>query len=63
MELNGRKIDLSCPWEHQCWADQVCLNQCPETLLDALRKSAVLEHELGLTPHTDPDLEAVCTIC
>jgi len=42
--VNGWKID----------------NSCPESYLDVLRRSALLEHELKLLPHNDPDLEAVC---
>jgi hypothetical protein len=32
-------------------------------LFDVLKKSAELEHECELLPHTDPDLQAVCPIC
>jgi hypothetical protein len=63
MELNGRIIDWSCPYEVQCFADMGCAYSCPETLFDVLKKSAELEHECELLPHTDPDLQAVCPIC
>lgn len=26
-------------------------------------QTALLEHELGLTPHTDPDIDDACTEC
>lgn len=60
---SGRELDNSCPFSHKCWADQGCIDppECPPTALDVLRRAAVLEHELGLLPHDDPDIAAVCT--
>lgn len=60
---SGRVVDLSCPFENQCWADQACLSQCPDTGLDVLRRTAKLEHETGLVPHTDPEVEEMCEEC
>jgi len=56
----GRILDRSCPYSGDCWAQQGCLDECPRTLHDVLVESAYLEHELGLTPHTDPDLAWAC---
>lgn len=63
MELNGRQIDTSCPFMSQCWGDQGCFQECPETLIDVLRNTALLEHENKMTPHTDPDVKALCELC
>jgi hypothetical protein len=46
-----------------CWGNQGCDQECPPTLLDVLENSAALEHELGMTPHTDPDLAVACKEC
>jgi len=59
----GRVINLSCDFEADCFAYQYCATECPPTLLDVLKDSARLEHELNLLPHNDPDLKAVCPIC
>jgi len=61
VELNGRVIDTSCPFMSQCWGDQACAQDCPDTLIDVLRNTARLEHENDLVPHTDPDVFALCT--
>lgn len=65
VEVNGRQIDNTCPFMNECWADGGCLygNGCPPTHFDVLKKSARLEHELEMVPHTDPDLASVCPIC
>lgn len=63
VQVNGRAIDNSCPYMGRCWADGYCEGTCPPTAYDKLRRSAELEHELNLTPHTDPDLKAVCARC
>jgi hypothetical protein len=63
MLSSGRVIDMSCPFSGDCFANQGCWQECPETLLDVLRESAELEHELDLLPHTDPDLLEVCPLC
>lgn len=58
--VNDRRIDVTCPYAHLCWADQFCPNACPDTLYYVLKRSAELEHELEMMPHTDPDLAVVC---
>lgn len=63
MKLNGRVIDNSCPYEGSCFANMGCWTTCPDNLLEVLKRSAELEHELGLTPHNDPDLQDVCLTC
>lgn len=63
MELNGRQIDISCPWSNDCYADGGCSYTCPETLRDVLVKTALLEHECELLPHNDPDIEDMCPTC
>ena len=60
---SGRVISLSCPHEINCFANQYCEVECPPTLFDVLKDSAVLEHELDLLPHNDQDIIAVCPIC
>lgn len=63
VEVNGRVIDTSCPFSGDCWGNGYCDNTCPPTLLDVLVRSAELEHECDMLPHTDPDLLAVCRRC
>ena len=63
VDVNGRKIDTSCPKMGLCWGYGGCDGECPPTLLDVLRNTARLEHECELLPHTDPDLAVVCEIC
>lgn len=63
--VNGRKVDNTCPFAGDCWVNQGCypFGPCPPTPYTTLQRSAELEHELGLIPHTDPDLTAVCPVC
>lgn len=62
MNVNGRVVDTSCPYMSQCWGNQGCVDECPPTLIDVLTNSARLEHELGMLPHTDPDLAVLCPL-
>jgi hypothetical protein len=60
---SGREVDNSCPLSTVCFAQGYCESDCPDTPYTVLQRAALLEHELGLTPHTDPDLTDVCRTC
>lgn len=61
LESTGRDIDISCPFEGECFGNMGCVyGNCPPTLLDVLRSTAELEHDVGFVPHTDPEIKEVC---
>lgn len=62
--LTGEPYNPGCPFMGSCWGNMGCAeNSCPSTLGDMFARTAELEHELGLIPHNDPDIEANCRRC